>query len=118
MKFTCPCCGYKTLSEFPGSYEVCEICFWEDDQIQILDPWYEGGANVLCLRQAQINFTQFGACESSAVPHVRKPTSTDQRDPLWRQVKDSDRAFVKLPRDLEDVSVSTPERWYYWCAAA
>ena len=30
--FPCPCCGYKTLSESAsGTYEICEICFWEDD---------------------------------------------------------------------------------------
>lgn len=32
MKFTCPCCGYKTMKgKPPGTYEICEICFWEDD---------------------------------------------------------------------------------------
>jgi hypothetical protein len=28
--FTCPGCGYPTLSE-RGSYEICEVCNWEDD---------------------------------------------------------------------------------------
>jgi len=26
----CVCCGYKTLKE-QGQYEVCPICYWEDD---------------------------------------------------------------------------------------
>ncbi|MED5432082.1 MAG: CPCC family cysteine-rich protein [Pseudomonadota bacterium] len=26
----CPCCGYPTLSE-RGRYEICGLCFWEDD---------------------------------------------------------------------------------------
>ncbi len=26
----CPCCGYPTLEE-RGSYEICLICNWEDD---------------------------------------------------------------------------------------
>jgi hypothetical protein len=26
----CPCCGYRTLSE-RGGYEICSVCFWEDD---------------------------------------------------------------------------------------
>lgn len=30
MLYTCPCCGYPTLSE-RGGYDICEICFWEDD---------------------------------------------------------------------------------------
>jgi hypothetical protein len=28
--FTCPGCGYPTLSE-RGSYEICDVCNWEDD---------------------------------------------------------------------------------------
>jgi Cysteine-rich CPCC len=28
----CPCCNYKTLEE-RGIYDVCKICFWEDDSI-------------------------------------------------------------------------------------
>jgi hypothetical protein len=27
---TCPCCGYLTLEE-RGSYEICPVCWWEDD---------------------------------------------------------------------------------------
>ncbi|EJS66361.1 hypothetical protein CN425_23275 [Bacillus cereus] len=56
MKYTCPCCGYKTLEEEPpGTYEICSICFWEDDPVQFKDPDLEGGANEVSLRQAQKN---------------------------------------------------------------
>lgn len=35
MKYTCPCCGYKTLDEEPtDTYAICKICFWEDDGVQ------------------------------------------------------------------------------------
>lgn len=30
VAYTCPCCGYPTLSE-RGAYEICSICDWEDD---------------------------------------------------------------------------------------
>ncbi|MAK61658.1 MAG: hypothetical protein CMK09_11820 [Ponticaulis sp.] len=26
----CPCCGFETLSE-RGEYEICRVCWWEDD---------------------------------------------------------------------------------------
>lgn len=26
----CPCCGYRTLNE-RAAYEICPICWWEDD---------------------------------------------------------------------------------------
>ncbi len=29
-RFTCPGCGYPTLSE-RGGYEICDVCNWEDD---------------------------------------------------------------------------------------
>jgi len=28
--YSCPCCGERTLSE-RGSYEICDVCGWEDD---------------------------------------------------------------------------------------
>ncbi len=74
--FVCPCCGYKTLSEeTPGSYEICGICFWEDDGVQLDDPDYEGGANHISLRTAQRNFKAFGACEQRSLKHVEKDRS-------------------------------------------
>ncbi|MBC6973621.1 hypothetical protein H9I32_14995 [Bacillus sp. Xin] len=57
MKYTCPCCGYKTLEEEPpGTFDICSICFWEDDNVQFDDPDYEGGANEESLRQYQKAF--------------------------------------------------------------
>lgn len=45
MKYTCSCCGYRTLEEEPGTYEICSICYWENDEVQFNDPDFEGGAN-------------------------------------------------------------------------
>ncbi|MFI6495541.1 CPCC family cysteine-rich protein [Streptomyces sp. NPDC050564] len=28
--YRCPCCGYLTLAE-RGGFEICHVCFWEDD---------------------------------------------------------------------------------------
>jgi len=73
-KHKCPCCGYNTLIEKSnGSYEICEVCFWESDPIQNRDLNYTGGANKVSLLQAQINFLQFKACEERFIPDVRKP---------------------------------------------
>jgi len=82
-KNTCPCCGYKTL-DGDGNYDICPICFWEDDPVQFSDPDSEGGANIPSLRQAQQNFIEFGSCEERCLPFVRKPTANDLRDPSWK----------------------------------
>lgn len=53
LKYTCPCCGYKTLDEEPpDTYDICEICFWEDDGYQYKYP-DETGANYVSFREAQ-----------------------------------------------------------------
>jgi len=79
---TCPCCGYKTLSE-RGAYEICPICFWEDDALQENDPDAVGGANKVSLHQAQQNYANFGACDRKSIKHVRNPDPGDERDPNW-----------------------------------
>jgi methionyl-tRNA synthetase len=83
--FACPCCGYKTFLHKPnGSFEICEVCFWEDDPVQLENPDYEGGANKISLKQGQKFFLIFGACEREMVTHVRKPSKEEQRDPHWK----------------------------------
>ena len=36
-----------------GSYEICSICGWEDDEVQQRWPSYRGGANSESLCEAQ-----------------------------------------------------------------
>ncbi|MFG2656055.1 CPCC family cysteine-rich protein [Streptomyces sp. NPDC048425] len=28
--YRCPCCGFITLAE-RGAFEICDVCYWEDD---------------------------------------------------------------------------------------
>jgi hypothetical protein len=87
-KFACPCCGYKTFAEQPnGSYDICPVCFWEDDLIQLNDPTYKGGANRVSLKQGQKNFIEFGACEREMIKNVRQPKKDEQRDKNWKPME-------------------------------
>ncbi|MFD2085415.1 MULTISPECIES: CPCC family cysteine-rich protein [Brevibacillus] len=81
-KFTCPCCGYKTLCH-DGEFDICPICFWEDDPFQFMEPDSDRGANKVSLRKAQGNFIRFGACDDHGRPFVRKPTYDDEKDKKW-----------------------------------
>nr|MDO8109599.1 CPCC family cysteine-rich protein [Candidatus Sigynarchaeota archaeon] len=85
---TCPCCGFQTLSERDG-YEICPICFWEDDASQEMDPDSTNGANEVSLRQAQDNFVRYGVCDEKSRNYVRKPTGDDIRDPSWKPLSRS-----------------------------
>lgn len=87
-KSPCPCCGYKTFAHEPdGLYDICSVCFWEDDPTQLADPDYEGGANRVSLRQAQKNFQKFGACKEDMVINVQPPSNDEARDENWKWLK-------------------------------
>lgn len=66
----CSCCAYHTLTE-AGGYEICPVCFWEDDGW--LDPDKVSGPNRITLRQARENYASFGACDEDRQEHVRPP---------------------------------------------
>ena len=57
IKYTCPCCGYKTLDEGGfGTYDICRMCGWEDDLSQFNNPDFRGGANSPSLIESQYEF--------------------------------------------------------------
>ena len=86
--FACPCCGYYTLQEKPpGTYEICDICYWEDDPIQFEDPFLDEGANEVSLMEAQLNFIDFGASDEICIDAVRKPTEQDKKDPNFKLIE-------------------------------
>jgi len=74
------------FSEPVGSYEICSICFWEDDAIQLRWPDWTGGANRPSLRESQRNFVRFGAMEERFISNVRGPEATDRGDEGWRPI--------------------------------
>jgi uncharacterized protein YjiS (DUF1127 family) len=113
-RYTCPCCGYMTFGNWPGSYEICRICFWEDDPVQILDPWFEGGANKPALSQAQANYAEFGAMERRFIGNVKGVRASDIRDQTWRQVSEHDRRHVRALNDLSEHEQRDLGIWYYW----
>ncbi len=77
-KYPCLCCGYRTLPE-RGGYDICPVCFWEDDGQDDHDADdVRGGPNsTLSLTQARSNFLRIGACEDRVLKHVRKPLESE-----------------------------------------
>lgn len=64
----CPCCGFITLAA-RGAYEICHVCFWEDDGQDERDAGeIRGGPNHrLSLREA------LGARDERSTRSVRTP---------------------------------------------
>jgi hypothetical protein len=113
--FPCACCGYLTLSEAPGSFEICWICFWEDDIVQLQFPMMAGGANRVSLIEGQRNFAAIGASEARMREHCRPPSTTDARDASWRPVDlQTDNIEALAPEVVDHVRPADGTALYYW----
>lgn len=81
LPLRCPCCGYKTLDE-RGTFDICAVCFWEDDgqdEDDADDVW--GGPNgEISLTEGRSNYKEFGASREKYLSHVRLPRSDELLD--------------------------------------
>jgi len=88
----CPACGFLTLEGAYGSYAICDVCDWEDDQVQLANPACGGGANSESLIEAQ----------SAAM--IRYPVGVRlvqgiMRDPRWRPLDHEEQHTAEAERD-------------------
>ena len=66
----CDCCDYYTIPD-GNDYEICPVCFWEQDAIGVSEPDEPSGANHgLSLHEGRNNFRAFGACAASLKANV------------------------------------------------
>jgi hypothetical protein len=121
--FPCPCCGHLVFGEPPGCYEICPICFWEDDIMQLRYPDLGGGANRPSLIEAQANFRRVGACEERLLAHVRKPQDGDVREKCWRlfnpesdQIESRSGTKGYVASAFQNDYPEDPTSLYYWCS--
>lgn len=64
----CPCCGIRTLEE-RGVFDICLVCWWEDDGLDNRNAEMQSGPNEgLSLTQARLNYQKYG---------IYNPTRTD-----------------------------------------
>lgn len=62
--YCCPCCKFKTLPR-KGEYDICPVCFWEDDGTT--NPNSYSSPNHMTLKQARDNFIEFGVMNRSSI---------------------------------------------------
>jgi hypothetical protein len=84
--FPCPCCGHLIFEEPPGSYDICPVCFWEDDYVQLRWPDWVGGANSPSLIDAQHAYRSLGAMEARFTGRVRPAAADEPIDEGWRPI--------------------------------
>jgi hypothetical protein len=58
-RLQCACCDHFTLAG--TGWEICPVCFWEDDGTTLAAPDRVSWPNHLTLREARANFAEFGA---------------------------------------------------------
>jgi RNAse (barnase) inhibitor barstar len=89
----CDCCDYYSMPS-GSDYEICAVCFWEQDIFGIEQPDTRSGANHgLTLRQGRRNFKEFHACAKQFIENV---------------VSDQDRQQYRLSvHSLDELNVFT-----------
>jgi hypothetical protein len=81
MKLACPGCGFRTISEeVYGSYEICPVCGWEDDPVQLANPCSGGGAN----KESLVD------CQKRVVTWSAQQMSVFGRDADWRPLSEKE----------------------------
>ena len=114
-KWPCPCCGHLILAEGPGDYELCPVCFWEDDGTQLRWPLSDDGANGISLIEAQRNFRRYGAASKQERGMVRRPNANEPLEEGWRPI---DLARDNIERDPDSPDrrpwPADPTRLYWW----
>jgi hypothetical protein len=113
--YPCPCCGYLVFTELPGSFQLCPICGWEDDALQLQYP-EEAGTNPVSLHQAQQNYVRTGSIAPERQGSVRPVHSDDRREPGWYPLTE---AVGALPRfeaweKLAEDGPQSEADLYYW----
>jgi uncharacterized Zn finger protein (UPF0148 family) len=108
--YPCPACGFLVFEEASGSYDICSICGWEDDYVQLSNPRLRGGANRESLVEAQIEVLK-------TYPTEIKDAGKYMRDPKWRPITPEEaeikRGAPETGMDYFKEAVET-EPGYYW----
>lgn len=81
IRYRCPCCRCATLDE-RGGFEICPVCFWEDDGQDDADAdVVRGGPNgALSLAAARLNYARIGASDERRLRNVRLPKEDELPD--------------------------------------
>jgi len=127
-RFPCPCCGHRTLRE-PSAYEICPVCFWEDDGAS---PGEVSGPNGISLLDGQLRFLSTGAVHPEDRARTRAARPDEARDDSWqpleqdglvdRSVDDAIAAYNAARATLKEVAPSLSyeevrERYRALCTA-
>ena len=97
VELPCPSCGFLTVGEpCYGTYGICPLCDWEDDQVQLANPLTGGGANRESLLEYQARSV---ARWPLSVKEVTEKGETYRRDLRWRPLSKAEIEFYAARTD-------------------
>lgn len=98
------------MDEPPGSYNICDVCGWEDDHVQLAHPRMRGGANHESLVEAQ-------AAALERFPIDLEISGGYERDRTWRPLRENEQPLhddaPRSGREYFEAAVADPVP-YYW----
>jgi hypothetical protein len=114
MYYPCPACGFEVFDEPAGSYAICPVCDWEDDELQLRFPAMRGGANKDSLFEWQKQALE--RLPPDVVVHQGHDRCPDWRPLTAEECRDTG-GMPTTARDYFD-AVYTEEAKYYWRTTA
>jgi hypothetical protein len=101
IDYPCPACGFRTFSLPPGSFEICPVCRWEDDNVQFTCQEMASGANDRSLVECQAETIR-------RLPLHIQVAEGYRRDHGWRPWEKDDAVVNGAQPNKETISP------YYW----
>lgn len=100
--YACPCCGLPTLEEPPGCFDVCQVCYWEDDgqDDAIADAPNNGVNGDYSLTQARANYRRHGHMYDAGKGIHAAETPSPARQALVRYALDVTHGRCELRTSL------------------
>jgi len=107
--YPCPACGFLVFDEASGCFEICPVCDWQDDSVQLKFPLSKVGANQRSLYEEQLSILD-------RIPQHVQEFDGYVRAGNWRPLRQNELEkpkppqtgkewFDKIPYDVET---------YYW----
>jgi Cysteine-rich CPCC len=109
-RLACPSCGFLTVpGSSYGSYNICELCSWEDDGVQLANPACGGGANRESLIEAQ-------RAALTRYPLTLLESAGIRRSSAWRPLGGADIDRATAERNQEywlNLAIVEPSETYW-----
>lgn len=107
--YPCPSCGFRVFEQPAGSLDLCPVCGWQDDLVQMKYPRLRGASN-------RSSLSQYQASVLRELPWAVRQIHRYHHDPHWRPLTPQDLGVIEYqPKSrLEYIQHTLHPASYYW----